>query len=245
MMNKLTQLQQDHLLMMQRELVNVSQVITNIIQYGYDINESNNGMDNRKALEYVCGDVEYHIERLCLEGNLDRKGVDTRKESRLESDPSLKKECLFTLSSGQQVFDGDKLYHPDPRMTLGQPLKAEFKEEGGWVTVRHPNGAVPRLRVCELKMWDDREARPVLFKLEDGSPIRKGDKLYNRHFRMDNDEYRMLTALYEPCAAGDMVIVDGKPTNNPELYVTLAFDDKKSVTSKISNLKQWWSNDEI
>tara|TARA_Y100001934_G_C12340835_1_gene770115 strand:+ start:298 stop:696 length:399 start_codon:yes stop_codon:yes gene_type:complete len=49
------------------------------------------------------------------------------------------------------VFRGDRLFHSDLKRT-GGIVHAEFMPEGGDVTVRSLNGAVPRVRTDELTL---------------------------------------------------------------------------------------------
>jgi hypothetical protein len=58
---------------------------------------------------------------------------------------------LFYLLDGTPVFKGEILYHPDP-VKVGWYCKAEFEvRESGYVTVRSPNGAVPTVRIADLR----------------------------------------------------------------------------------------------
>lgn len=61
-------------------------------------------------------------------------------------------EYLFNLADGTPVRKGDILFHPD-RRRVGWYCVAEFKpsNDNTTVTVRAPNGAVPHVKVSELK----------------------------------------------------------------------------------------------
>jgi len=62
-----------------------------------------------------------------------------------------KPEHLFDLADGTHVRYGDILYHPD-RRNVGWYCIAEFKpSDHETVTVRAPNGAVPHVKISELR----------------------------------------------------------------------------------------------
>ena len=62
----------------------------------------------------------------------------------------MKQYPLFHLVTGEPVFYGDILWHPD-RYKVGWCCKAEFEPKNGYVTVRALNGAVPKVKVSELR----------------------------------------------------------------------------------------------
>ncbi len=57
---------------------------------------------------------------------------------------------LFYLHDGTPVFKGDALWHPD-RNTVGWCCFAQSKPNGEYVVVKSSNGAVPTVRVVELR----------------------------------------------------------------------------------------------
>lgn len=62
------------------------------------------------------------------------------------------KEVIFHLQDGTPVHKGDILYHPD-RVLVGWYCMAQFKpeEDSEFVVVRSPNGAVPMVKIADLK----------------------------------------------------------------------------------------------
>ena len=125
------------------------------LQHGLNSDLPARGMSNRKVLEHHCGFLRHHISGLSAIGSLNNDEVEKKSKDRRGLDSDFETEVLFVLPNGQMVHKGELLWHPDPRVTLGKPLVAEFEDEGGWVTVRHQNGAVPRVRVCELEIYKD------------------------------------------------------------------------------------------
>ena len=59
---------------------------------------------------------------------------------------------LFKVD-GRPVYKGNILFHPDKSRTGGR-VTAEFETDGGLVTVRSDNGAVPCVMVDEL-CWNE------------------------------------------------------------------------------------------
>ncbi len=58
---------------------------------------------------------------------------------------------IFRLINGTNVYYGDVLWHPDNRR-VGWCCLAKFLPESElYVTVRSPNGAVPTVRISELR----------------------------------------------------------------------------------------------
>jgi len=60
-------------------------------------------------------------------------------------------EYLFSLADGTSVYYGDVLYHPDAKK-VGWYCTAEFKPSSDYiVTVRSPCGAVPSVKIADLR----------------------------------------------------------------------------------------------
>jgi hypothetical protein len=57
---------------------------------------------------------------------------------------------LFFLIDNTPVYEGDVLYHPDS-INVGWYCVAEFAPDDEYVTVRSPNGAVPTVRIDDLR----------------------------------------------------------------------------------------------
>lgn len=65
----------------------------------------------------------------------------------------MSQEPLFHLCTGEPVYRGDVLWHPD-HVNVGWWCKAEFRPDEGdtvYVVVRSPNGAVPTVRIADLR----------------------------------------------------------------------------------------------
>jgi len=142
---------------------------------------------------------------------------------------------LFYLHTGEAIYHGDKLWHPDPRMTLGLPLTAEFSGEGDTVTVRHPNGAVPHLRISDLTLWEKRPqlTGKGLFSRRLRDPINKSERAFVsqwQEFTKDTD----MNWLYGDIENADILaetIIQWLGTNVGQGFIS-------KVNSTIENMQE-------
>lgn len=83
--NNLTPAEAERLALLAEECGEVVQAIGKVLRHGYESAHPDGGPTNREALERECGDVRHAMIRLCDEGDLSRRAVHERANTKAQS----------------------------------------------------------------------------------------------------------------------------------------------------------------
>jgi hypothetical protein len=81
-MNNLNNSELERLYILNEELHEVGQIIGKILRFGYGSNHPLGGPINRNLLEYELGHLQYMIDKMCLEKDIDINNIKTSKDKK-------------------------------------------------------------------------------------------------------------------------------------------------------------------